>query len=149
MNYNVNINDDKYEAYQQSIGAMNIKFTINTNRKHALFDTVDFALTAELTTAMRLKLFCILLRNSVCELMKKNIKTIYHITIKDEYEQFKNKTTWHVVQSTCLVDHSNEIISLIVGTGNTNVIDFENILLLYCDIKDFVDNMAKAFDIEI
>lgn len=151
-NASVSPDDDEYEVYQQNVNAMSIKFIINKSRMQALFDTVDFASDSKLTPQMRLKFFCTLLRNSVCELMKKKIKTIYHFIIKDEYEQFKNKTTWSIVPVAAnepLIWDGECVTSLVKATGNANMLDFKNIILLSCDIKDFVDNMARALDIEL
>jgi len=124
-----------HETYIQKAGKLSITFILDKQRNTALFENVDFALDSNITPTQRLKLFCTLLRNSTADLISKDIKKIYHFVTKEDFETFKNSTVWKI-------EHHNL-------SFNKQLNERYNLLLLSCDILDFIDNIAKGLSITI
>jgi len=132
-----------YERFEQTVNAIKLSFVIDKHNKISLFEYVDFALHKNLTPQMRLKIFCTLLRNCTCELINQGITHIYHVINHQEYEEIKNKTSWTITEHKDFLTVYSTFNDL-----NPNTDDEKNVILV-CDIKEFVDNIANGLGINL
>ena len=96
-----------------------IQFKINESIADMTLFEIDYT---------NFKLFCKLLRETVDELTDKyKVKYIRQMVNISEYNEFlKSKTTWKIIESTESID----------------------LVLIECDIRDFVDNFAGGCGIK-
>jgi hypothetical protein len=136
-----NINESNlYEPYQQTVEGITIKFLVDNAKKCALFETIEFNMVRVLTPQMIIKFFCLLMRNCISSLMDKGVTMIYHYVIKEEYEEFKNKTTWEIVPFD--LSYAKQLYNSVNFANNDTI-------FLCCKIAHFAENMATALEIEL
>lgn len=132
-----------YERFEQTASAIKLSFVIDKINKTCLFEYVDFALHENLTPQMRLKMFCTLLRNCVCELINREITHIYHVISLSDYNEIKDKTSWEIT-------NHEDFLSVYKSFNDINqggAVE-ENVVLV-CAIRKFVDNIANGLGINL
>src|SRR2546430_2022031 len=123
--------DKQYDHYEQKLGGLIISFTLDKSNNNALFNNISYPQNHKLSHSMILKFFCTLVRNSISDLITMNIKKIYHFALKEEYEEFKDKTKWNV-----------ELWDITIYNYDPNVI------FLSCDIINFIENIDKSHELK-
>ena len=147
--------------HERTLRGITMKFLIDTSTDKALFETVDFN-TLGTTPQMNLKFFCALLRNCTSELVVMGIKSIYYFAIREEYGEFKDRTTWVPVP---FDSNNNEVTTSTAqaygsifwnGSAVTRTVlpmnsgaNYKNLILLSCNIENFAENMASGLGIDL